>query len=263
MAAGGKYNERTMRRMLPMISALMLAGCQCALAQSETVILTHKFSVNQTVRYKIVQHIAGSRTFPGSSRSVPVEADVSSIIRVRCDQVSSDGTATIAIQIESGSLKIGKRDAGAFSSGSKPRTLQVTPGGKVIFPQQEEQVGDSITRRVLMDFGAVEPLIILASLPEQAVAVGGSWSADVNLPSATAVKVTSTLQEVKDVPGGRRAVIKQIQTSPENSQDKQEAQSTLVFGIDDGRLFAAEGTIHSVNPWALNSKYKVEMLKPS
>lgn len=243
--------------------ALILVGCQWVLAQGETVTLMHKFSVNQTVRYKIVQHIAGTRTFPGSDRSVPIEADLSHIIRVRCDQVSSDGTATVAIQIESGSLRIGKRDANAFASGSKPRMLQVTPSGKVIFPQQEEQVGDSSTRRVLMDFGAIEPLIILAGLPEQPVAVGGSWSADVILPSATAVKVTSTLQEVKDVSGGRRAVIKQIQTSPDNSQCKQEAQSTLVFGIDDGRLLTAEGTIHSVNLWALDSKYKVEMLKPS
>ena len=255
-----------MKRRLPILLALMLAGCQCLQAQSESgksqvIPLSHKFALDQTVRYKIVQHITGSRAFPGSEKATPIDALVTSVIRIRCIQVSGDGSAGISIEIESGSVKIGKRAANAFAAGSMPRTLHVTPSGKVTFPQQEEQVGDSSTRRVLMDCGAIEPLIILGSLPEQAVALGGSWSADAVLPSSAAVKINSTLQEVRDVSGERGAVIKQTQTSTGDSAARQEAQSTLVFGLDTGWLLSAEGSIHSVNTWTLDSKYTVEMLK--
>ncbi|HET6453374.1 MAG TPA: hypothetical protein VFI02_03120 [Armatimonadota bacterium] len=252
-----------MKRALPLVLALLLLGSGSLFAQGERLVsLAHKFPPNQTVRYKIVQHITGTRTFPGSEKPVPIEAQVTSKVRMRCDQVSEDGTATISTEIESATIKTGKHETNAFSAGNNPRTLQVTPSGKVIFPPQEEQVQDNSTRRALMDSGAITPLIILASLPEQPIAVGGSWSADVLLPSATAIKVASTFQEVKDISGERRATIKQTQTTADDSPNKQEAQSALVFGINAGRLLSAEGTVHSVvNTWTLDSKFSVQMLK--
>lgn len=253
-----------MKRALPLVLALLLLGPGSLFAQGEQLVsLAHKFPPNQTVRYKIVQHITGTRTFPGSEKPVPIEAQVTSMVRMRCDHVSEDGTATISTEIESAAIKMGKHETSAFSAGNTPRTLQVTPSGKVIFPPQEEQVQDgSPDRSGLMDSGAITPLIILASLPEQPIAVGGSWSADVLLPSATAIKVASTFQEVKDTSGERRVTIKQTQTTANDSPNKQEAQSTLVFGIDAGRLLSAKGTVHSVvNTWTLDSKFSVEMLK--
>jgi hypothetical protein len=252
-----------MKRALPLVLALLLLGTGSLFAQGEQlVLLAHKFPPNQTVRYKIVQRITGTRTFPGSEKPVPIEAQVTSTVRMRCDQVSEDGTATISTEIESAAIKMGKHETSAFSAGNTPRTLQVTPSGKVIFPPQEEQVQDAGTRRTLMDVGSITPLIILASLPEQPIAVGGLWSADVLLPSATAIKVASTFQEAKDISGERRATIKQTQTTADGSPNKQEAQSTLVFGINAGRLLSAEGTLHSVvNTWTLDSKFSVEMLK--
>ena len=252
-----------MKRALPLVLALLLLGPGSLFAQGEQLVsLAHKLPPNQTVRYKIIQHITGTRTFPGSEKPVPIEAQGTSTVRMRCDQVSEDGTATISTEIESAAIKMGKHETSALSAGNTPRTLQATPSGKVIFPPQEEQVQDGSTRRALMDVGSITPLIILASLPEQPIAVGGSWSADVLLPSATAIKVASTFQEVKDISGERRATIKQTQTTANDSPNKQEAQSTLVFGINAGRLLSAEGTVHSVvNTWTLDSKFSVEMLK--
>lgn len=269
-----------MKRGLPILLALLLVSCPCLFAEGESgkdqpVSLTHKFQAGQTVRYKIFQHITGSRTFPGSDKPAPIDAELRSVIRMRCDEVSRDGIATISIELESGTLKIGKRQANAFIAGSVPRTLQVTSSGKVTFPPQEQQDGDSSTRRVLMDAGAIEPLIILAGLPEQPIALGGSWSADVVLPSLAKVKVASTLNEVKEVSGDQGAVITQTQTTlgDSASPNRQEAKSKLIFGINTGRLLWAEGSIHSqvttpgrgsetaANSWVLDSKYTVEMLK--
>ena len=252
-----------------------MACCSSLVAEDkpdsdQIVSLAHKFSANQIVRYKVVQHITGSRTFPGSDEPTPINAELKSVIRMRCDEIAADGTATVSIEIESGTLKIGKRQTSAFSAGSPPRKLQVTSSGKVIFPPQEQQVGDSSPDGSgLMDAGSIEPLIILANLPEQPMAVGGSWSANVVLPSQAAVKVASTLMEVKQVTSDRGAVIAQNQTTLADSAspNRQEAQSKLIFGINTGALLWAEGSIHfqrtAPDSWALDSKYTVEMLKPS
>jgi len=273
-----------MKRGLPICLALLLVISSSLFAEDEsakdqTVTLTHKFSTNQTVRYKILQNITGSRTFPGSDKPTPVNAELKSVVRMRCDKVAEDGTATVSFEFESGTLKIGKRQTNAFVTPSAPRMLQVTPGGKVTFPPEEQQVGATSTRRVLMDAGAIEPLIILVGLPEAPVSSGGSWLADVVLPSTAKIRIASALNEVKEVAGEQAAVITQTQTSFQDSSspNRQDGQSKLIFGIESGRLLWAEGSIHSIaaittprsgkepatGTLTLDIKFKVETMKPS
>jgi hypothetical protein len=260
--AAARYNDADMLRRLAAFLAITiglgLAGnpvsAENAQPATPALSLAYKFAPGETIRYRISQRLTGTRTLPGATTPTPIDADLSTVIRIRCVQILSTGAAELAIDTESGSLKLAGKPASSYQPPKEVRTVYVTSTGRVA--PRKEQSSQPGSRRPMLDFGAIESVVLIAILPDQPVAVGGVWDAEIPLPVdvSTKLKLSFRLDNVKQTSSGLAAEIKQSLSTPISPDSpagpaqlrgSQEGQADLLFSIDGGKLLSAQGSIRS------------------
>lgn len=217
--------------------------------------LKYKFTPGEMTRFRIYQHATGNRSITGSSAPSSIDVELTSIIRVRCGRVMPSGEAEIVIETESSVLRIAGRTA-SNPPASEPRTMLIDSRGNVIQPEGAT-ASPPASRSSKLDFGSVESIALLAILPEKAVSVGDTWSAEIPLPISPGSKLMLSfrLEDVKRSSSGRTAVVKLALSTPINAdvvaappspQGSQEGTATLNFDPEKGSLEYAEGSVRSI-----------------
>lgn len=255
----GSYNDFAMPRAILIILAVLGSVspvfADSPVAEGQAYDLAYKFTSGETARIRIYQHTTGTRTITGSPTPTPVDVELTTVIRLKCVQVQPDGTAEISIETESSILVIGGKRADAPQD-TETRTVRVGRSGKLVEPEERkpEQPGP---RRSVLDFSSVESIVLLALLPDGAVKIGDSWSAEIPLSSApdSKLRLSFRLEDVKRITGVQTAVIKLALSTPINpdapknsttTRGTQEGSGELHFAVDKGYLLTASGNVRSV-----------------
>jgi len=245
------------RKTLPILAlftGLALIAHPLLWAQApEAVQLTYKFAPGTAVKYRISQQLTGTRRLPGASMPSPIDAELVSIIRVRCVQAFADGSLNLEISTETANLKMGGKPVTGYQPPKEARKIWITPIGKVFGPAGQGSGGQ---QRSPLDFGSIESIVLTAILPDKPVSIGGTWAAELPLPfsAASKLKLGFSLEKLELTPSGRAARIKQVLSTPINpdasggsngARGSQEGQADLLFSIDRGILLSARGAIKS------------------
>ena len=262
----------------------------------DAVVLAYRFAPGDTVKYRISQHVTGSRTIPGAASPTPIDIELASVIRLRWVRALPEGAMEIAVETEAETLKLAGKEARHYERAKEPKVFRIAPSGKIVAPDHKENPGKRLPRSPL-DFGSIESIVLMAILPETPVSLGDKWSAEMPLPVSPSAKLQMAfkLEDLRQTPGGRVATIKQVLNTPINSDvgddsgqphGSQEGQATLTFAVDQGRLTSAQGTIRSelrakaavpsvpggeasassqntLITVLLNSKFSVELISPA
>jgi len=245
--------------MLAVFSALALIGSLPLYSQntqppSSAVQLAYRFAPGTAARYQISQRLTGTRWLPGASVALPIDAELTSIIRVRCVQALADGCMDLEIATEAASLKMDGKPVPSYEAPKDIRKIRITPTGKVISTGRQGE--GSGQQRSPLDFGSIESIVLMAVLPDKPVDIGGTWAAELPLPfdSMSRLKLGFTLEKVESTTDGRVARIKQIMSTPINPggsngsatpRGSQEGRADLLFSVDRGILISAQGTTKS------------------
>jgi len=243
--------------ILMLFVGLVLVACLSLHAQNArppgSIQLTYRFAPGTAVRYQISQRLTGTRKLPGASAPSPIDAELTSTIRVRCVRILADGSLDLEISTESASLKMAGRPAASYQPPKEIRKVRITPIGKVIGPATPSQ--EPGRQRSPLDFGSIDSIVLMAILPDGPVDIGGAWTAELPLPidSTSKLKLAFALEKVESTPDGQVARIKQTLSTPINpgaSSDSaprgsQEGQAELLFSVDRGILLSAQGMIKS------------------
>lgn len=218
--------------------------------RAEGMELIHKLVPGNTVKYRVVQKVVGTRQMAGSSTTVPVDTELTQVIRVRCARMLPDKSLELLVDVESGSLKIAGRESGAYRVPKEVRTLHVTPYGRLIDTSTQSE--DAEIRRSPIEFAFVESMALITTLPEKSAAVGDSWDADILLSSdpSSKVRLTSSLKKLAASAGEQVAdIAAKISTLPRDDENApaqrgtREGQVDLRFSADRGMLLSAKGEI--------------------
>ena len=226
------------------------AGAQASPAPLASVQLSYKFTPGQTLKYRIVQHVVGSRTMSGAKGSPSIDVELTSMIRMKCVQVLAGGIFEVSVDTESQSLKIAGKTVYGYAPSSESRSFQMTPSGKVTRTSPTSQ------SRTGFDFSSVESIIQMAIMPESPIVPGVTWSAELPMPTdpTASLKLAFTLQQLRQTGGFAAAVIQEVlstnpgTTGPASSERptaSQNGQMDLVFDATRGQLASAKGTIRS------------------
>lgn len=243
------------RRLLPLIFSVLCAVTTAGAASpNEPVKLVCKFAQGDVSRIKISQHTAGARTMSGTSKPVPVDIDMTSVVQMLCTHVLENGDAEMAVKTESATLKLSGRQSD-YPQAAETRNIVHTPSGRISPGSPKQAAADR--RRPLLDLNSVESILMLAPLPDKPISIGDTWTAEVPLPVGPTAKLSLslTLNDIKDLAGDRVAAIRVNISTPvapdtgtdtQSARGSQEGTADLVFSLEKGALISAKGSIHSV-----------------
>lgn len=262
--AQGGYNTHTMHtRLAPIVAVLTLFLVLCTLtfvsaqdaqsSETESFALQHMMKPGETVKYKIVQQISGTRALPGVAKPTAIDCELTSVIRVKCVKELSDQGLELAADTESITVKMANRSPRSMPAPKGSRVYRIDRYGKAMDVKDSKSAPPPATRSVL-DTAWIECLAIVAAFPETGVNTGSAWSLEMANPllTDTKIKLSAKLENLKETKDGWVATIKETvglpdgqtaEIDPEEPGGRIDGTMELKYLADKGRMFSAQGTL--------------------
>ncbi len=208
--------------------------------------LAYKFTPGDVDHYRVIVRVSGTQTGTGASGPTPINAELTSSVKIKCDTILPDGSAQIEVGTESASLKM---DGKLMPDAQLPpaRTVRIARNGKIY---------NMDGRRLSLDFASVESIVFMSILPSQPVKIGALWRDNIPFPKGpkTVIRMGFMLQNISQNAKGRLASIKQLMSTPiapdvsgrssAAQQMKQYGQAQVLFDVDSGKLVSMQGSIN-------------------
>lgn len=240
----------TMKTLRPTIISLILAGAVlwpaiATLAAAPAAPTTgaqkfpmmYKFKEGEGLRYRIAQHWTGVAPVAGSAEPTNVDAEMTTIAQVWCEEMQDNGVTRIGVGTESSVMKQDGKVRNDYQSEKS-----------AAFYQGNRQTLGAMT----MDPGSPASVLLMNVLAPRPASVGQSWT--VNIPVRRSVnsllRCVFTLQKVEDTPKGQVATIgvtfnqlspkaKTAELVPDGAQN---GQAVMTFDVGKGRLISVQGS---------------------
>lgn len=203
----------------------------------DTLDLQYKYSINESVRYAVNQHITGTQTYPGKDPS-NIDVELSAIIKLECIQTYNDGSWDLKVSMENATMKSNGKLVDDYSAA---KDVYIVPFNK-----------HGSMNLVGLDFGSLEFMPFILVLPDKPIASAESWSVDV--PLGTLIARAHMEYRAVSVNDGKYTIKLIITTktglkdggNPESSKDNlEEGSAEIIFDQNAGKLISAKGILNS------------------
>lgn len=264
------YNGCVMNKKCTMliisVLAIFVAVIVPSFAQqsdSNTWSLAYGFDAGEVIRYRIIQRITGTRTLPGATNPTPVDSELTAVIAIRLVKSLADGVMEIAADTESASLKLSGREPRSLPPSKLSRLYRIDRSGRPVPQTQEADKPKPTVSRSVLDPAWIEPIAILAALPQKPIALQDEWCELVANPldADSKIEVMSKLTETKQTNNGWIAIIEQThgfpktdaEDSPESEGSRVEGRIVVKFLPDRKRVLSTTGELTTIlrTPMAL------------